>query len=250
LNDDNGVDSLQTRRTYLRCAFTLIELLIVISIIALLLAIMVPTLSKARSISRRTACQSNLKQIDYAIRVYAQNNQEIYPCAQDPVSTDPYCWLWMGRGWRAFVAPYIGGHIDANNPGVLLCPEDKTSPQKYESTSYSYSMAFYHSPGQIDDMNSIQQTYSNPVDSIPQRLTSVAHPSQKILIGEWLSNHLRLDEGPDPGWWGWDGQRNFLLADGHIEFIEAEDILKANDGNPNPNLTASGISGIDYLPER
>jgi len=60
----------------------------------------------------------------------------------------------MGRGWRFLVEPYLGGNIDEKNPSVLFCPQDHIAKDKYESTSYSYSMAFYHSPEQIDDMNS------------------------------------------------------------------------------------------------
>lgn len=207
-----------------------------------------PALARARAAAKQTTCASNLKQIDLAIRLYVETNNQIYPCDDDPVSTAPYCWLWMGRGWRSFVEPYFGGHIDANNPSVLLCPADKTAPQQWESTSYSYSMAFYHSPAQIDDMNDYTDTFNNPKPSVCQRPVNVAHPSQKIIIGEWLSNHWTIKDVPDPGWWGWAGHRNYLFADGAIHFLQAEDILPANDTNPNPNLTVGGIAGIDWRP--
>ncbi|MHC4557097.1 MAG: prepilin-type N-terminal cleavage/methylation domain-containing protein, partial [Planctomycetota bacterium] len=142
--------------------FTLVELLVVIAIIALLLSILIPSLRKARAIAVRLGCANNLKQIDIAMNLYLHANDNTYPCAQDPVSTDPPYWLWMGRGWRSFVEPYLGGHIDANNPSVLFCPKDQTAKEKYESTSYAYSMTFYHSPEQIDDMNSPADTYQNP----------------------------------------------------------------------------------------
>jgi prepilin-type N-terminal cleavage/methylation domain-containing protein len=51
----------KSSRTY-RCGFTLIELLVVISIIALLMAILVPVLRKAKAHARRVACQNNLHQ--------------------------------------------------------------------------------------------------------------------------------------------------------------------------------------------
>jgi prepilin-type N-terminal cleavage/methylation domain-containing protein len=233
-------------RNSFKYAFSLIELLVVIAVIALLLSILMPSLRKARFSAMRLACTHNLKQIDVAIRLYIGANDNTFPCAQDPVSTKPFYWLWMGRGWRLFVQPYLGEKVDVNNPSVLLCPQDRTDPAKYESTSYAYSMAFYHSPEQIDAMSSETETYSNPQPSIPQRSDTVANPAGKIIIGEWLSNHFPIDE--DKGWWNWQGCRNFLLTDGQVRFLEATQIRPARDNLPNACLTIHGIKGIDYSP--
>jgi len=227
-----------------------VELLVVIAVIALLLSILMPSLGKARSMAWRLSCAHNLKQIDLAVNLYLGSSDDTYPCADDPVSASPnpfYC-LWMGRGWRAFVEPYLGGNIDANSPSVLFCLQDSTEPEQYESTSYAYSMAFYHSPEQIDDMNDISDTWSSfppAVPSIPQRSSDVAKPAEKILIGEWLSNHLRVD-GEDGGWWCWEGSRNYLFADGQVRFLMAKEIRPANDGWPDANLTKKGIKGRDW----
>lgn len=223
------------------------ELLVVIAIIALILSILMPVLGKAKAVTLRTKCAHNLKQIHLALNLYVSGNDDMYPCANDPLLQTPY-WLWMGRGWRSFIAPYLGGNIDADNPSVLWCPQDRISKEKYESTSYAYSMAFYHSPQQIDDMNSPADTYgptSKP--SEPQRCSNVAKPSGKVLVGEWLSSHARTDKA-DAGWWCWQGSRNYLFVDGQVRFIKAKDIRKARDGFPNPNLTFGGIKGFDWLP--
>jgi len=226
--------------------FTLIELLVVIAIIALLLSILVPSLRKAKSMARRVACSHNLKQTGLAMSMYADEHDSRYPCAQDPVSTQPAYWLWMGRGFRRWVEPYLSTRVDVNTPSVLLCPADRTDPAKYESTSYAYSMAFYHSPEQIDAMNATTDTYSNPQPSLPQRVADVASPSGKILLGEWMSNHVPVED--DKGWWIWQGTRNFLFADGQVTFLRAEQILPARDGLPHPNLTVHGIKGRDIAP--
>jgi prepilin-type N-terminal cleavage/methylation domain-containing protein/prepilin-type processing-associated H-X9-DG protein len=222
-------------------AFTLIELLVVISIIALLLSIIAPTLGKVKMKAQQIVCAHNLKQIHTAFDLYLANYDDTYPCAED-VNGAP--WLWMGRGWRPLIEPYIGVKIDANNPSVLLCPVDKKSEELYDSTSYGYTMSFYHSPEQISTMNSVEDTYSNPQQSIGQKRTSVARPNDKIMVGEWFSVHQRV-EGEDKGWWCWKGRRNYLFADGSVEFIEATDIAEAMDGYPNPNLTVGGIKGSD-----
>ena len=230
----------------LRRAFTLIELLVVLAIIAVLLSILIPSLHMARARAFRTGCMHNLKQIALAMNMYLDGNDNIWPCAEDPVSTNPFYWLWMGRGWRAFVKPYLGGVIDVNNPSVLLCPEDRADPTKYESTSYAYSMAFYHSPDQINAMTGQADTYTNPRPSVRQRIGDVANPSAKILLGEWSSNHLSIDQ--EQGWWNWQGARNFLFVDGQVTFLHAGQIRPARDSLPDANLTINGIKGRDWTP--
>jgi prepilin-type N-terminal cleavage/methylation domain-containing protein len=228
------------------CAFTLIELLVVIAIISVLLSILLPCLHKVKANAYRTGCMHNLRQIDLAMRLYLGDHDSIYPCAADPLPSGN--WLWMGRGWRGFVKPYLGGPIDVNNPSVLLCPEDRADPAKYESTSYAYSMAFYHSPEQIDAMSDKADTYDKTKvkPSVPQRQDSIAWPAAKILIGEWASNHLPVAE--EQGWWNWQGARTFLMADGQVMYLRADQIRPARDDLPDANLTVHGRSGRDNTP--
>ncbi|AQQ71083.1 type II secretion system protein G [Limihaloglobus sulfuriphilus] len=222
-------------------AFTLIELLVVIAVIALLMGILLPTLGRAKIIARRTICQSNLKQISLAFEMYCHDNNSTYIAADDPVSGG--VWLWMGRGFRGWIKPYLDN--SSGNTAVLSCPGDITAEDKYESTSYAYSMSFYYSPEQINSIDSTAGTYGTecPIKSTPQRRENVALASQKILCGEWLSNHDKKDG--DMGWWCSIGSRNFVMADGSVVFLAAEDIEEANDGLPDPNLTRDGISGFD-----
>src|SRR5437879_3380105 len=78
--------------------FTLIEMLVVISIIAILASILFPVFAQAREKARAAACLSNQKQIAMAFAMYSQDFDEVYPPAVDAVS---------GAWWEAAVQPYI-----------------------------------------------------------------------------------------------------------------------------------------------
>ena len=83
--------------------FTLIELLVVISIIALLLSIMMPSLSRAKELARRTVCASNLKSIGTGIFVYAnKNNGQLPPSAYKPGDN-----FWENPGPVTYRAPML-----------------------------------------------------------------------------------------------------------------------------------------------
>ena len=62
-----------------RHGFTLVELLVVISIIALLMAILMPALSRARELGRRVVCAGNMRQIGIAMHAYASINDDKLP---------------------------------------------------------------------------------------------------------------------------------------------------------------------------
>src|SRR5438132_6078740 len=64
------------RKITLNSGFTLVEIMIVVAIIALLSAIAIPAFAKNRAFSRRSACMANLKQIESAKTVWAQENRK------------------------------------------------------------------------------------------------------------------------------------------------------------------------------
>jgi prepilin-type processing-associated H-X9-DG protein len=229
-----------------RAGLSLIELLAGISIISTLSALLFPIYAGAKENARRSQCAFNLKQIGMAFDSYLSDWSGFYPNTGDP-------YLWMGRRWRWPLKPYLAltAQRDPNDPnrsvgntyGILICPSDDDAKTKYDGTSYGYSAAFYHTPSQINSMT-LQQLWNPSYPSPPcvsQSSADVKYPSRKAIAGEWITAHSQ----DKVGWWSWLGARNYLFADGHVAFIQANKIAPANDSWPDINLTIDGVYGQD-----
>jgi prepilin-type N-terminal cleavage/methylation domain-containing protein len=110
-----------------KSAFTLIELLVVISIIALLMAILIPTLSKAKELANETVCQSRLRQWGTAWSMYTGDNNGFFCMGYMSHGQSGHGWE---KRWMQTLAPYYTGGIKKDDYGVvayeaknlLLCP--------------------------------------------------------------------------------------------------------------------------------
>ena len=226
-------------------AFTLVELLVVIAIIALLAAMLLPALARAKEAGKRAVCGSNLRQINLAFGLYAEDNAGCLPNTGDP-------FLWMGRRWRWPIQSYIsfGGQrlsaADPNTstnfvPGTLLCPSDQASKLSYDDTSYGYTASAYFGCDTINAMTTANLYAANPFPCASRRVTDWLYPAQKGLAAEWLSAHT-----PDKvDWWDWRGSRQYLFGDGHVSFLAARRIRPAVNALPDINLTVDGLAGRD-----
>jgi prepilin-type processing-associated H-X9-DG protein len=109
--------------TRFRSAFTLVELLVVLGIVVLLIAILLPSLSRARASARVTQCAANLHQLELAFSTYAADNRGWFP----PNLSSPAPGIFWSDDSR------IGHYIPSRRPpvaadkaggGVYICPED------------------------------------------------------------------------------------------------------------------------------
>jgi len=97
-----------------RSGFSLIELLVVISIIALLIALLLPALGEARAVARTAVCQSQLKQIGLAQLLYATDNRNYFPLAYDHTTGSLLTPVWPGSHLEPYVPPVRINKPDSN----------------------------------------------------------------------------------------------------------------------------------------
>lgn len=109
--------------------FTLIELLVVIAIIAILAAMLLPALGKARESARKSQCLANLKQLGFAAISYSGENNDFILPAREGISGDPATKFWYKQGvgdtTKGFISPYISmPEISSSRGGVFSCPSE------------------------------------------------------------------------------------------------------------------------------
>lgn len=127
--------------------FTLLELLVVIGIIAIVISILMPSLSAARSRGKQTACANNLRQLGLAMRSYLDDNSDVFPYASFMPSVDPT----PVDGDAIYLADVLVTHT-AGMDKVFACPNDtggipRLAPNEgksyYETEKSSYDYRFH-----------------------------------------------------------------------------------------------------------
>jgi len=192
-------------------AFTLVEVLVVISVVSLLMAIMLPSLGRARGLGRGLLCRSNLRQLAIAAQMYAQTYDEYYPFA--------YVFEMQGtkyiqRDWD--FAAVTEGSETTIEPGLLWgdgmaekiqqCPSyDGTANWDRDPyTGYNYNASFIGGSAAVVDGRPVPGTVVKSV-----RASAVRRAAKCAIFGDGQytagpNKYMRAPfEGTlDGGFWG------------------------------------------------
>ena len=214
-------------------AFTLLELLVVIAIIAVLAALLLPAIVSAKARAKRTACISNLRQINVGIRMYSDDASDKTPALQggltNNVITPSAPWI----AYKSLMKNYVGLHAASSDQDKLFaCPADifyydtrlggpgYVAQPRHEQAFTDYSSYSFNGVNLL--------TATNPANGGSflgiggQSLGSVKEPARTVLVGDapaWLpySWHEAKHAGP--------------IINAPVMFNDAKDVMSFMDGH-------------------
>ena len=206
-----------------RRGFTLIELLVVIAIIAIIAALLLPALSKAKHSAWTTSCISNLHQIGLGMKMFADDNNELYPESGGDIH-----WGTIDNGgsgkasWMEQVNPEVGNTNAFNCPGNVQLPAPFQGPFNY--------------------FNGCNAAYIASHTFDPVRNTTILFPSAFVLGGDtagtqdgriqfdpldadkddYSQNCVggAADDSLTEYWQVHSGGQNVMFADGHAKWYK------------------------------
>ena len=242
--------------------FTLVELLVVMAIIAVLAAMLLPSLSSARRKAAQAACINNQKQLGLGMKIYMDDNQNVFPgIASRHYGFQAPDWIY----WRTNTALYpafdkspIAAAMTGAGRASLRCPLDTSDAARfaqiyddgYGPYLFSYSMTGYGLDGQNNNIGIstvVDGSSGKPVTYLFKE-SSLHRPSAKILTAEEPGT-LGSQDSPDgvsliqDGRWvptedpltcRHGGRADVGFADGHV--LPATPAFGADTNNSLPSL--------------
>lgn len=238
--------------------FTLVEILIVLTIIGILAMLLFPMFRNVRAGAGRTTCASNLRQLGLAFQQYGLDNNNRFPRGLKTPDAS------QGAGWAGDIYPYV------RSESPFRCPNDTGINNRLGSVSYAYNQALVRSS--ISNRRIIPSTKSwrAPGQTIllcevsTDEVFSLSDPNEeKSPAASGLSHHIGPDAKYATGYLGgyrsWynpsrfpnaEGRHNgrsvFLFCDGHVKDLRGDQVSPGL----GPTDSRSGQSGTPQSGER
>ncbi|HTB83235.1 MAG TPA: prepilin-type N-terminal cleavage/methylation domain-containing protein [Candidatus Sulfotelmatobacter sp.] len=204
--------------------FTLIELLVVIAIIAILAAMLLPALAAAKQKAWKTTCTSNLHQVSLAMKMFADDNNDLYPESGNVIYWGTTDVVTLKPSWMEQIVSYAGSTNIYNCPGNVQLPQNMQGPFNY--------------------FNGDRAAYVLVQTDVSVKNSSILYPTAYVLSGDTCGipgvsgggsfNPLDADKddytqncvgGPTNGtpfdlWQVHSLGQNILFADGHAQWYK------------------------------
>ena len=187
-----------------RQGFSLIELLVAISIIAVLIGILIPTLPRVMDSARRTACQANMHSLWQGCTMHLNDNVENFPVAK--YMPDP----WLSADSDPSLPQALANYLDGENSKAWKCPGDHTV--------YEYE---YEDEDGISTIGGSSYTYITALSGKPVKETFFfrrlnMQPTDIPVLHDYDGGEFETQSGDTIQVDFFHQSRNFIFADGRI----------------------------------
>lgn len=230
------------------CAFSLIELLVVVAIIAILAALLLPTLGRAKIAALNAACKGNVRQLGLALQMY-KSDWAAYPYASDANS-------------RATWYMAIASHYNSNY-AIMQCPTFKGDYPPEKAVTFLFGIPYMWGPQSPNSVSGLSYGYNgfgigsafstswihnlglgvqvNPGQRMPSvKVSQVKRPANMIAFADSMPQPgypniyaflLSMSRDTKPSDERHNGGSNVSFADGHVINIPNAQLVEDTDPN-------------------